>query len=371
MVDITVFLDIDEHTLRMGYGSLTALEALRNAGIHPMHSAGFRSAVLIVDTEGWVFTPTALYLEAEPHSDATPNAVRLTETQVNEMLIRLCPKAREEAIYNATTPIEARRIADTALEIGEEPLDEYSFEMVKQAIELAPPVKFDVARQVRVFEPYLQYVELTLSGAAIQRHRVSIPKTIQLLGSSKDIEGRLRTTFDLIEKSSQFSSKTLDAELNDIRKNFTPSLGKDHGRVVLKNAKPHLIKRLQEFRQKLKAHQEKVEKELQARLDESRKQVVEYYLPLAKANPPDVLLGQSLSGTPSEKNILDWLEKELDSVFPKAENMIHEMSLEERFKDVTYETLNQTDFLESIKKAFPLVNWDKAYSEFKAAGETT
>ena len=40
------------------------------------------------------------------------------------------------------------------------------------------------------------------------------------------------------------------------------------------------------------------------------------------------------------------------------------------FKDVTYETLNREDFLESVQKAFPNVDWDKAYSEFKAAGES-
>jgi len=56
-------------------------------------------------------------------------------------------------------------------------------------------------------------------------------------------------------------------------------------------------------------------------------------------------------------------------VLPKAESLIREMKLEERYKDVTYETLNHDDFLESIKKAFPEDNWDEAYSEFKAAGE--
>jgi hypothetical protein len=45
------------------------------------------------------------------------------------------------------------------------------------------------------------------------------------------------------------------------------------------------------------------------------------------------------------------------------------MKLEERYKDVTFETLNQLDFLEAVKLAFPLVDWDKTYSEFKAAGE--
>jgi len=46
------------------------------------------------------------------------------------------------------------------------------------------------------------------------------------------------------------------------------------------------------------------------------------------------------------------------------------MRLEERFKDVTFETLNRKDFLESVKNEFPNVDWDKAYAEFKAAGES-
>jgi len=46
------------------------------------------------------------------------------------------------------------------------------------------------------------------------------------------------------------------------------------------------------------------------------------------------------------------------------------MKLDERFKDVTFETLNRKDFLESVKAAFPSVDCDKAYAEFRAAGET-
>ena len=46
------------------------------------------------------------------------------------------------------------------------------------------------------------------------------------------------------------------------------------------------------------------------------------------------------------------------------------MKLDEHFKDVTFETLNRTDFLESVKTAFPNVNWENAYDEFLAAGES-
>jgi hypothetical protein len=36
---------------------------------------------------------------------------------------------------------------------------------------------------------------------------------------------------------------------------------------------------------------------------------------------------------------------------------------------VTFETLNREDFLDAIKEAFPRIDWDKAYKEFRAAGE--
>lgn len=370
VASITISLDFDEHTLRMGYGTLEAVEVLTKAGITPTHSPGFRSGILIVDDRGWIFTPTALYLEAEPQSDETPNAVELSASQVKALAIRLSPAARKEAIEQAESPAEAQAIAQLTIELGVNAVAPEHLATVKAAIEIAPPVKFDVVRQVRVFEPYLQYVELSLTGAAVQRHRVRIPKELQNLGTSKDLEGKLKTTFDLIEKGSSMSSKALEDELNEIRKNFTPSLGKDHGRVVLKSAKHHLTKRITELRTKLEAHQKKVEAELQAKLDESKKQVVDYYVPLAKASPPDALLGSLLNPSTDEAAIRSWIEEVISKVFPSAKDLIHKMVLEERYKDVTFETLNRTDFLESVQQAFPRINWHKAYNEFKAAGES-
>jgi len=65
-----------------------------------------------------------------------------------------------------------------------------------------------------------------------------------------------------------------------------------------------------------------------------------------------------------------WLNGELDRVFPDATALIKKMQLDVRFKDVTFETLNREDFLESVKSAFPGIDWDKTYREFRAAGET-
>jgi hypothetical protein len=43
------------------------------------------------------------------------------------------------------------------------------------------------------------------------------------------------------------------------------------------------------------------------------------------------------------------------------------MGLSVHFRDVTYETLNNKDFREALRRAFPYVNWDKPFDEFDAA----
>lgn len=364
---ITVCLDFDERVMRMGFGDLAAVKTLRDAGIIVSSTPGLRTGLVIVDHEGYIFTPTALYLEADLRPTEAPNALRLSRDQVTEALARLSPAAKAIAIALAKTDEERDRIRNQAVEVPSARVADEAFAEVGRRLQEAPPVGFDIARQVRVFNAYLQYVELKLTGAAIQRHRLAIPASIQKIGGSKEIEGRLRTTFELIEKGGTLSSKSLEDTINEIRKNFTPSLGKDHGRVVLKAAKSHLEARIEKFRDELKAHQEKVEKELQSQLDESRKQIVDYFAPLVVASPPDAMRGQFLKFEEAEARV--WLNRELDRVFPKAEALIQKMQLDVRYKDVTFETLNHKDFLEAVKEAFSGIDWDKAYNEFRAAGE--
>lgn len=367
---LTVSLDFDDRVMRMGYGNVDAVTLLLDAGIAVQSSPGLRTALVVVDTEGYIFTPTALYLEAEPTNGAASNAMRMSGEQVAQALARLSPAAKAIAIAQAPTPEAKQRVEALAVDVVSAPITPEKLAEVTTSLKEAPPVRFDLARQVRVFEPYLQYVELSLTGAAIQRHRMAIPEKIQNLGGSKELENRLRTTFELIEKGSKLSSKPLEDALNEIRKNFTRSLGKDHGRVVLKAAKPHLVARLTEFRAKLEAHQKAVEEDLQKHLDTSREQIVAYYKPRVMEAKPDALLGQSLNGEISEAEAIRWLNADLDRIFPSAESLIQDMKLEERYKDVTFETLNRMHFWESVKDAFPGVDWDKAYSEFKAAGQS-
>ena len=112
--------------------------------------------------------------------------MRLSKDQVTEALARLSPAAK-------ASPSLLRRPRGTATDQATgrrssvPTVTKDQFATVQKRLEEVPPVQFDVARQVRVFNAYLQYVELKLSGAAIQRHRLAIPPSIQKLGGSKDL----------------------------------------------------------------------------------------------------------------------------------------------------------------------------------------
>ncbi len=94
---ITVCLDFDERVMRMGFGELEAVKKLRDAGIVVNSTPGLRTGLVIVDHRGYIFTPTALYLEAEDRSTEAPNAMRLSKDQVTEALARLSPAAKDIA----------------------------------------------------------------------------------------------------------------------------------------------------------------------------------------------------------------------------------------------------------------------------------
>ena len=365
---ITVCLDFDERVIRMGFGTLDAVKVLRDAGIEIHTMSGLRTGLIVIDDTGYIFTPNALYLEADKKPDTAKNAMRLSEEQVKEALARLSPSAKAIAVAMAKTDEERERIRELAVEMPSKKVEDADFEYVQKRLEEAPPANFDVARQVRVYSAYMQYVEIKLTGAAIQRHRLAIPPSIQRLGGSEDLEGRLKTTFDLIKRDGRLSSKKLEDSLNEIRRNFTPSLGKVHGRIVLKTAKARLEVRLDQFREDLKAHQETVKNELQEKLDESRKQIVDYYVPKVINDPPDRMCGQFPEIGKKEARV--WLNSELERDFLKARNLLHKMQLDVNYKDVTFETLNCKEFIDAIKEAFPHIDWDKAYSDYLAAGES-
>jgi hypothetical protein len=367
---VVVCLDVSEHSLRLGYGCISAIDALKVNKILVQHVAHLRFALIVVDGKGYSFTPNALYLESDAASVLGFNAIKLTPIQVQEAIVRLSPAAKAIAVAQCENEPAKQALMNISPVIEQTPLEDEKIQNIKKALEEAPPVAFDISRQVRVYNAYLQYVEVNMTGAAIQRQKVSIPKVLQSIGTQDtELEGRLNTSFDLLEKDNKLSSKKLEKHLKELRDSYTPSLGKKHGRVILKSNKEDFNVEIKELKLQLAVHANEVEKSLQASIDESVGKIAQYYLPIVKEVQPKSMTGQLGELKNDPVKVLNWITRQLKGAFPTAQKMISKMEVSVIYKDVTFENLNDGDFRGAIKKAYPDVDWDKAYDEFIAASE--
>ena len=353
---ITVIVDCDEETCRLGYGDIEAIKLLTSEGVTVRQSKGLRFGLLVCDDRGWSFAPVALYVENDTQSVETANATVLVPEQIEALVAAVCPQVTET-------------VDTQGVEIGVEPVRNSEVSETEKSLGIAPPLKFDIARQVRVFQPYIQYVELHLQGCSIQRRVVNIPTAIVNRRVSEELAKRLKTQFDLIAVNSELSDEHLQIELKHIRDKYIKNLGKPWGSVMLRGNRDEFDKEVEELRKKVQKHQAKVTQNLQKEIDRSRDQVVDALWQQVVNDPPDELRCQILSPKPDKKTAKDWLKRELARCFPTAEKILTQMKLECQFHDVTYETLNEKGFGEALRKAYPLINWDKPFDEFQAARE--
>jgi hypothetical protein len=393
--NVNVILDCSEKVFRLGFGDFDAVKRLKESGIIAWQHTGLRFGILICDSRAWSYNPAALYIETESEEDDEPNAIRLSSNEAEKLLVQIYRPGKAVSTDHTATALDERSTRDAdkfddastpgsavsiAMDqkagdsfdesthaIGATHVDYARLQVVEENLEVAPPVKFDVARQVQVFSPYIQYVDIQLKGASIQRHTIQLPKSIMGMAENSEIVDRLKTTFKLIEKDSEISSKQLEKELRQIRDLYAKSLGVPYGRVLLRSKRVEFDKDIEALRKKIETHQENIKANLSEELDKSKKKIVDYYLPVIMERPPKELTAQIPDKKPSKEQIINWLSNAIEKSMPDVDKIIEEMVLECIFRDVTYETLNKDDFAKALENAFPLINWSKPFEEFKAA----
>ena len=90
--NITIVLDCDEEVFRLGYGDFDAIKQITESGLEVRQSPGLRLGVFICDERAWVFSPVALYVQPEVHSDETPNAVEITGNDIDRLIASITPQ---------------------------------------------------------------------------------------------------------------------------------------------------------------------------------------------------------------------------------------------------------------------------------------
>lgn len=349
---INIIVDVDPEVCRMGFGTITALKKLheqaKQVGSAIHEQAGVRIALLIADDVTLFFAPTPLLIEGGSDTQVRPNAVRLNLVPVDIAKDMGLAEAGGVAAVG-TTSISPQKILET------------TNDLVRN-----PPMKFDIARKVRVFNSQIEFVEFELRGHQIGKRKVNIPS--DLLGLAKDdkTKKQLRSSYQLIDdEDAKISGKVITDQKDQIIREFLINLP-NYGNVILRSKKEEFEAAVDELKKRIEEFQKELEAKLQNAIDKNRISLVETLAPAVIAKTPK-RWNKHLSPDPTDAEIIEMLDAELAGLFGSAEENLKKIEVSLIFKGVTYETLNDQEFVKIVKKKMPIL---KLYEEYDAAKES-
>lgn len=349
---VQVVLDSDPEVCRLGLGDVTALEVLRSTaeelGTSIQQQHGLRVGVIITDETTTIFSPTPLLVEAGGRPGERQNAIRLEVSDTSS---------------NGNEPEPS--LAEMNLEAT--PISQEDVQRTIDDLKADPPVKFDLAQKVRVFNAQIEFVDFEVRGAALSRKTVPIPS--DLMGFAKDpkVQKLLRSSFQLVEKDAELSGESVTKLRKAIAQRYLKVLP-NYGTVVLRRDKARFERAVKGLRWYIRGFARRQRESLQAAIDKNREVVVSTLLPSVIKSPPK-RWRWSLGNTPSEEEIRNLLDAELASAFGSADDVFRDMKVSVIFKGVTYECLSDPDFIEVASKNIPHVKF--LHDEFDAAKAQT
>jgi hypothetical protein len=361
--NVSVTLDCSEEVIRMGYGTLEAVEHLMKSGGTIRQCDGLRTGLLIRDERAWHYCPTALAVSDFGGS----NAVRISSDGAAELIRSIAWDVDQASKQRTTSCVQETVQSEYGIDAALEPLTLSKLDSVKRKLEAAPPLAPTAARQVRRFSSCAQHVQIELTGCAIQRQRVRVPEELEGLAPESELRGRLHTSFEPFERRNDLSSKPLEDELRRIRREYAPHLGRPWGRLILRRRRPAFEEEIAAFRGRLRAYRQTAERKLARHIAAARQQVADHYLSAALSDPPDALWTYALGHPPNETQAREWLEATLDTALPDPAELVEHMRLEVQFHNVSWDTLQDAKFFDVLRDTFPEDPWNRLLRNLPAA----
>ncbi len=354
---VTVILDVDPEVCRMGYGTIeglkTVCEAAQNMQTAVRHQPGVRLGLLISDDTTLIYSPTPLLVEAEARNPERPNAIQLSSPS-SEIA---------ESVGFAKDSGYSPSVGST--EVLSSQVDQAEADLKNN-----PPVKFDLARRIKVFTSQFQFVELEMTGCYVSRKRVAIPSNIMGLANDRDLQSRFHAHFNLTNSAKlevkagerMLTEEGLRKKKDAIVKDYLIPL-KGYGNVVLRGNKEKLQEAVDGLRNDVGLFRDGIKETLQGHMDESIRALVAALLPALKQNPPSQYT--KIHGLYiSEIQLQSLLQADIKAAFGSADHLVSDMTVHLIFKDVAYESLVDEDFLAIARKAMPHIEF--LHEEYQA-----
>lgn len=345
-----IILDADSESFRLGFGDIDGLTEALQVDVDVRKARGLRIGVLVVDEEAWVFAPTPEIIFDQPTAKIR-NAVRVSKDFAQQILVSIAPD-----LSFGQEPLDLVVIPDSAVpEIGQSEVTQLDLRRIITDLEKTPPQKFDLTRKVRVFQAYLQFVDIHLEKGSLQTHRIAIPQGLLEIVTDPEVRARMIASYRLLDKASEVVEelKGIKAAVDMLREDFTQSVGKKLGRVLRRSEKEKFEVRVSTIRKTI----EKAKEDLQARLTndikKNCKQLSDVLAPTLAEKPSTPLQYALGEDSHDAAAVFKFLMRRLMPSDSVISNLVTGMNLEVVYKDLTFEMLKDEEFIERLRNLFP------------------
>lgn len=344
---VQVVLDPDPEVCRLGLGDVAALSMLQETAeqmggeIHKQQ--GLRVGIVVSDETTTVYAPIPRLIEAGGLPGERLNALRFDAPIL------------ETSASNTDSDLRS-------IDLHSEPLKAADVQNTAQDLDTNPPMKFDVARKVRVFNARFEFVEFELHGLSLSRKRVPIPSDLMGLAKDPKAQKLLRSSFQLIDEESELSGDHVIRLKQFIAKEYLINLP-GYGAVILSSKKEKFQVAVNGLERYVNRFQRRLKKKLQQAIERNREVVTAALLPNVLKNPP-TRWNRFLGENSSHQEVEHILRSELRKAFGNSDGVFQDMNVKVIFKGVTYELINDPKFMRIAGQAIPLL--ETLHDQFEA-----
>ena len=349
---VSIILDVDPEVYRLGYGDPRALSHLETVGSQVggllQRHGGIRIGVIVADENALVYSPAPALIEAGPRDARAPNAV----------FLNVLPRHLERALGFGES-------AHRDQTVGLDKATQHDIAELQEDLRSNPPQKFDVQRQLRVFNAAFQFVELRVLGTNVARRTVRLPT--RLLGmTDEQTRDDLRMGLRLVPLTHDLSGRDLDVKRRRIEKRHL-TIVPGYGYAIRRAAKEEFLRDLETLKQEVERFKTKVAADLDNVIGQRLDQLLKAFLPRLREDPPSSWLLPASNRPEREEALSTCLTEDLREALGNARDYVPEMRVQVVFKDVTYESLQDQKFMDAARAAFSESVMPQLYQEWKAA----
>lgn len=330
--NITVVVDPDTEVCRIWYGQIESLELLEAAGIPIRRCNGLRIGFVCADETAFVYSPTPLSIESERKNAASPNAVRIDPDEIEKYLAAI---------------IQPKEIPSPSQEIGIAEVKKEEITLAKNDLAVRPPVKPDLARQVRVVSSEFQFVELKFIGGRIEQ-RV-LPLSAKDLGvKNKRLSQKIKGQYKILNIKEIKGLAEINTKIENIRKRYLKSIT-GYGSIIDYREKEAFKKAVEKVIAEIGTFKNKVEKELETELETSEKDLLPLIMRNLKRLNQEDRSEMLFPDEYTEENLKAFVQRYLHQKIPSAKELLQGMECTFEFRMIAPEHLEDEKFKKAIE----------------------